>query len=136
MVVDVSSGDLTIQIHTHLHLEVYSQKHVKRNRKQVSKSKTQNDMYHIFKTLLTEPTHNLLIYHQCYNTKHSNSSRIKLTSLNNTLCAQMQYTAWNGCWFYFRHVSSQHLTIIEHQKKKNLLHTNLTGTKQPYTVQY
>jgi len=42
MMADVSSGDLTIQTHTHLHLEVYSQICVKQNGKQVSQSKIQN----------------------------------------------------------------------------------------------
>jgi hypothetical protein len=42
MMVDVSSGDLTIQTHTHLCLEVYSQICVKQNGKQVSQSKIQN----------------------------------------------------------------------------------------------
>ena len=42
MVVHVSSGDLTTQTHTHLRVEVYSQIHVKWNRKHVSQSKIQN----------------------------------------------------------------------------------------------
>jgi hypothetical protein len=42
MMVDVLSGDLTIQTHTHLRLEVYSQIRVKQNGKQVSQSKIQN----------------------------------------------------------------------------------------------
>jgi hypothetical protein len=133
MMVDISSGDLTIQTHTHLHLELYCQICVKQNGKQVSQSKIQNlrrcrpyiqnppDRAH------TQFTHLL--------PKLNNVPKLHTYVLKKD---KYEYKAWKGCWLYFRHGSSQCLTIIEHQKK-NIICTpiyNLPRTKQQYTVQY